>query len=150
MVTLNESIEIAAPPEEVFDWFRNLDKNYKSWHPDHARWRFEGGFEEGTRCQYEELLHGDLHRVNAVLVKVVDNRLIEFRNTFPMSLLCPGGSFIIEPSGVGSLFTATLSFRLGWLLSVLAGRRVDAIRRHMREESQNLKRIIEGLEAKQA
>jgi hypothetical protein len=143
MITLRESVEIDSSPQKLFDWFRNLDKNYTAWHPDHIKWTFEGGFGEGSRCRYEERLHGDLHKARAVLLRVEDDRLIEFRHFFPMSMVCPGGSFIIERRGNWSLFTATLHFRAGRLFSMIAGRRVDAIKRHMKEESQNLKRILE-------
>lgn len=146
MIALNESIEIRAAPQKVFDWFRHLDENYVVWHRDHVKWTFEGGLREGGRCEYEEMLHGDLHRVNAVLTRVVDDRLIKFRNTFPMSLLCPRGSFAFEPIGDGTLFTATLEFRAGKFFLTLAKRRVDAVKHHMKEESQNLKQILEGVE----
>jgi len=143
MITLKESIEIASSPKEVFDWFRNLDKNYPAWHPDHIKWTFEEGFREGAHCRYEERLHGDLHKARAMLVRVEDDRLIEFRHFFPMSVVCPGGSFLIERTANGSLFTATLTFRAGRLFSMLAGRRVESVKRHMKEESQNLKRTME-------
>ena len=148
MIALKESIEIRAAPQKVFDWFRHLDKNYVSWHRDHVKWTFEGGLREGERCEYEEVLHGDLHRVNAVLTRVVDDRMIEFRNTFPMSFLCPRGSFAFEQVGDKTLFTATLFFRAGRLFRTLARRRVEAVIHHMKEESQNLKQILEGVEGR--
>jgi hypothetical protein len=143
MITLRESVEIDSSPQKLFDWFRNLDKNYTAWHPDHIRWAFEEGFREGAHCRYEEMLHGDLHKARALLVRIEDNRLIEFRHFLPMSMVCPGGSFAIERTANGSLFIASLTFRAGWLFMRLAGRRVDAVKRHMKEESQNLKRIME-------
>lgn len=148
MIALKESIEIRATPQKVFDWFRHLDKNYVSWHRDHINWTFEGGLKEGSRCHYEEMLHGNLHTVSAILTRVSDNRLIEFRNTFPISLLCPRGSFLFEPAGEGTLFSATLLFRAGRLFKLLARGRVEAVRNHMKEESQNLKQILEGAEGK--
>jgi len=143
VIALKESIEIRSAPEEVFDWFRNLDKNYAGWHSDHIKWIFEGGFREGARCQYEERLHGDPHIARATLVRIEKDRLIEFRHIFPLSIVCPGGSFTIERRADGSLFTATLRFRAGWLFSVLMPRRVDAVKHHMKEEGQNLKRLLE-------
>jgi hypothetical protein len=56
MITLRESIEIVSSPEEVFDWFRNLDKNYTAWHSDHIKWVFEEGFMEGARCRVQTLV----------------------------------------------------------------------------------------------
>ena len=148
MIALKESIEIHSTPEEVFDWFRNLDKNYAGWHSDHIKWSFEGGFREGARCEYEERLHGDLHKARAMLVRIENDRLIEFRHIFPLSIVCPGGSFTIERRGNGCLFSATLRFRAGWLFSMLTPRRVDAVKRHMKEEGQNLKNSLERTASK--
>jgi len=53
------------------------------------------------------------------------------------------GSFLIEPKGKSCLFTATLSFRLGWLFSTFAKGRVEAVKKHMKEEGKNLKKLLE-------
>ena len=31
---LKHSIEIEAPPEKLWDFFHNIEKNYKIWHPE--------------------------------------------------------------------------------------------------------------------
>ncbi len=48
----------------------------------------------------------------------------------------------IEPSENGSIFTATLDFHIGKLLSKLARKTVQQISQHMIEEGQNLKKIL--------
>lgn len=63
---------------------------------------------------------------------------------FPESIICSGGSFSIKPSNGGSVFTATLSFRFGGLVSMHAKKRAAAIRLHMKEEGKNLKALLEG------
>ena len=144
MTTLKHSIEIRASPEKVFSWLMNLDKNYRKWHPDHIKWvNEEGSLSEGKTAYYEEYIHGKPHKIRARITKLEKNRLIEFKNMFPMSLICPKGSFVIEPKGKNTLFTATLSFRGGRLLSGLMKSRLEAIKSHMREEGENLKRILE-------
>ncbi len=144
MTVLKHSIEIGASPEKIFSWLMDLERNYRKWHPDHIKWaNEEGSISEGKTAVYEEYIHGKPHRIRARITKLEKNRMIGFRNLFPMSLICPKGSFMIEPKGRHSIFTATLSFRAGWLLSRLMKSRLEAIKSHMREEGENLKRVLE-------
>jgi len=143
MMILRDAIRINAPPEKIFEWLRNLDTNYRDWHQDHVKWEFYGGLREGSECYCEELMHGKLHRMKGRIVKLRENRYVEYRFSFPTSLICPGGTFAIEPDGSNSTFVATLSFRLGGVLSRLAKKRMDSVEDHMREEGLNLKRILE-------
>lgn len=141
---MSDVVHIDAPPEDIFEWLRDLDKNYRGWHRDHVKWEYLDGFREGGGCYCEETLHGRPHRMKGRITKLTENELVEFEFDLPTSLVCPGGSFIIEPEGTGSTFTATLSFRFGGVLSRLAKRRLDSVKGHMEEEGENLKRILEG------
>jgi hypothetical protein len=144
MITLKDSIEITTTPDNIFKWLKNLDKHYKEWHPDHVKWINEtGGLDEGDIVYYEEYLHGELHKIRSKIMKVEKNKRIEFRNLFPISIICPKGSFIVEPGEETCIFTATLSFRFGNLFSKLAKSRVEALKKHIREEGENLKRLLE-------
>ena len=48
MLTLEDSIRINVPPEDIFSWFDHFVKNYKSWHQDHvmAKWLKGNNFRE--------------------------------------------------------------------------------------------------------
>jgi hypothetical protein len=61
-----------------------------------------------------------------------------------ISLLLPGGAFVVVPEESGSRFTATISYRFGRLTERLFQHRTAALKRHMQEEGENLKRIIES------
>ena len=144
MIILKDSIEIKTTPDKIFKWLKNLDEHYKKWHPDHVKWINEtGGLDEGDVVYYEEYLHGELHKIRSKITKIEENKRIEFRNLFPISIICPKGSFIIEPKGESCIFTTTLSFRFAKLFSKLAKNRIDAIKTHMKEEGENLKRFLE-------
>ena len=147
MKNLEDSIEINATPEKIFEWFTHIDKNYLDWHPDHvkAAWLTEEKMKVGSKLYIEENIHGVLHRIKFQCINIDPNRIIEFKNLFPMSIICPKGSFIFEQKGEKCLFTATLSFRIGKTLSRFAKKRVEALKKHMKEEGQNLKKIIEKL-----
>ncbi len=145
MATLKDSIGIRAEPAKVFEWFLDIEQNYKAWHPDHVSWRWLKGkpFEGGSVACVEENIHGKLHKLKFLATNVEPNRRIEYKALFPTSIIMPNGSFAIEPRGDGCIFTATLSFRFGWLLRRLAKGEVESIKTHMAAEGENLKRLVE-------
>lgn len=150
MILLQDSVEIKTSPERIFDWFNHLPEHYLVWHPDHVACRFLKGtaFGEGSLLYAEEYLHGKLHHLKFRMIRVVPNRRLEFQ-------VFPGfkGSFIIQPLNGTVRFTATLTFgttmplasgMLDWIMRKLLARRLDAMRRHMQEEGENLKRLLEA------
>ena len=154
MITLCDSIEIAAPPEEVFEWLVLHMSNaelYKAWHPDHVGLRWVKGepVKEGSIVYADEYLHGVLHRLKFRIVKIVPNKRIEFRSLFPLSLLAPGNSFVIEAKDHDRcIFTASGSLRLPrWLFERIAKGhkgKIEATKQHMKEEGINLKAALEA------
>ncbi len=98
---------------------------------------------KGSILCCEEYLHGELHTMKFRLTQVEPTR-IEYKVLFPMSLICSNGSFLIESRGDSCIFTATLSFRLGAVLSIFFKERVTSLRIHMKEEGENLKQLIES------
>jgi hypothetical protein len=144
MVTIKDSIEIKTTGDRIFDFLINLDKHYQEWHPDHIKCFYESGkAEKGALVYYEEYLHGELHKIRSKIVNIVANKKIEFKNSFPFSLICPKGSFIIEQKGESSILTATLSFRFGKMLLKFAKDRYESLKKHMDEEGKNIKRLLE-------
>jgi hypothetical protein len=153
MITLQDSIEVKAKPEEVYRWLtqRMRDKeSYRAWHPDHVsiRWIRGQPLQEGSILYAEEYLHANLHKLKFRITRVVPNRLIEYRPLFPLSLVAPANRFIIEPKGPDACtFTATGSLRMPeWLFRKMHGKhayKIEATRQHMKEEGQNLKDALE-------
>jgi len=154
MIILKDSIEIKATPEKVFKWLlqRFKDKEaYQAWHPDHVdvRWIKGEPLQEGSIRYAEEYLQGDLHKLKFRITKIVPNKVIEYRSLFPLSILAPGNTFIIEPKGENScIFTAMGSLRLPrWLFKKLHKKhkfKIEATEQHMKEEGENLKRAVEN------
>lgn len=146
MITLKDSIVIKRPPEAIFEWFDHFMENYKKWHPkDHvsAKWIKGKNFEEGSVLYVEEYLGEKLEKLKFKGTKKIKNKLIEYKLLFPHSLICSGGSFVVKPHKTGSVFTATLSFPFGSILSKLMPARVKALKKHMKEEGENLKKLLE-------
>lgn len=149
MITVTDSIEIIKTPEKLYSGlikFFSSQEDYKKWHKDHVECRWIKGqpFEIGSILYCEEYLHGELHTMKLRCTTNVPDKEIQYKILFPMSLICPKGSFIIEPKEGSSIFTATLSIRFGWLFQALAKSRVEAITKHMKEEGENLKEILEN------
>jgi uncharacterized protein YndB with AHSA1/START domain len=152
-IVLTDSVEIGVSAEKVFDFFLQIvdDASYRTWHPaDHVAFRWIRGnpWEEGSVAYAEEYLHGKLHKAKFRVSKVVPNKEIEYA---PVSRLLrvflPENRFEIEPSGEGCMFTAKVHVRIGRIGKALAKRKLEAglsaVRKHMKEEGENLKRILE-------
>ncbi|MFX1358659.1 MAG: SRPBCC family protein [Promethearchaeota archaeon] len=145
MKTLRETIEINVSPEIIWDWLLNFTENYLEWHPSHIRanWETETVNTVGSILYTEEDINGDFLKMKFRVVNLTPNRLYRFKTVGRLKFLLAGGSFEIEPSKSGSLFTATLDFHMGKLLSKIAKKKVQQISQHMIEEGKNLKNILE-------
>lgn len=148
MLVLSETTDVGARPHDVYDWFRDLTSNYRRWHPDHRVCRYVKGqpLQAGSVLYVEEYLHGRLHSLRLKLISTEPGREIRYR-------IGPGirGDFLITPTASGAQLRARVC--LGWDLPVI-GRLIDMViarifrkrlvdlRRHMQEESQNLKALF--------
>ncbi len=151
MITLTDSIEIKTTPEHVFNWFTNLRtaEDYRAWHPDHVDWYWIKGepFQEGSIVYCEEYIHGNEYKLKFMCTKVVPNRLIEYKPSFPMSILMSKSHFIMEPKGENScVLTAAISFREGPFFKKLFIKQIEDLKQHMKEEGENLKKTLESKE----
>jgi len=150
-MTITDSIKIKAPPEKIFNFLISLKdtESYKAWHPDHVvmRWIKGEPFAEGSKAYFEEYLHGKIHKAKFICTKVVPNRLIQYRPPFPLSIIFPGNQFIIDPIDEGNcIFTATVRARMGPLVKRLNKRQLEGVKKHMKEEGENLKAVVEDWE----
>ena len=147
---LKDSIEIKTTPEKIWDFFVNLEKNYKSWHPeDHILFKWTKGkpMELGSQWYAEEVLGGKIFKIKGCICEVVPNRKSVSKYSFPLSLVAPKVETLIEPKGSSSVFTAISYLRAGNLFYKLSKkemeRRVGIHKKHVREEGENLKAILE-------
>ena len=150
-LVLRDSIEIRTAPKRIWEFFTNLEQNYKTWHPeDHVLFTWTKGRPMGTGSSWygEEVLGGDLKKLKGTIGEVVPNRRIVFKYAFPLSLVSPGFEWLIEPKGSHSVFTAIGYVRCIGFYRLIAKEHVDASievgKKHIREEGENLKKILEG------
>lgn len=151
-ITLKETTEIKTTPEEIFDFFMHLDRRYKEWHPkDHVLFRWTRGnpWEVDSISYAEEYLHGKLHKLRTIVTEIESNRYIEYAPTSKLlRYYFPKGTFSIEQHGEQCTFTATVVVRVGWIVKTLFKKKLEyglsSVRKHMYEEGENLKSILES------
>jgi hypothetical protein len=149
MKTLADSIRIKATPEKIFNTlldFFSTEENYKMWHKDHVscKWIKGNPFEKGSILYAEEYLHGELHKMKFLCTNLIINNKFEYRVLFPASIICPGGNFLIQQDERHCIFTANLFLRFGNFFYKYAKDRIGILEKHMKEEAENLKKIVEN------
>lgn len=155
-ITLTDSIEIRATPEKVFSFITGLvdDDSYRAWHPeDHVslRWVHGRPWEEGSIARAAEYMHGRLHKLRFTVTRVVPNAEIHYAPASRfLRRYVPGNAFYMERRGDRCLFTATGTLRVGWIIRTCMPNKLDyglsCVRQHMKEEGENMKKILESNE----
>jgi hypothetical protein len=143
---LQTTTRVQAPAADVFGFFEDMADNYVRWHPDHVafEWTKGEGLHPGAEATFEERIGGRRQRPTVRFTDVVPDRSIEFRPTSRLvALLMPRVSYTIEPREDGCDLTQRIRVRTGPIGAWLNRRKFDAVRTHMREEGENLKRLVE-------
>jgi hypothetical protein len=144
---LHDSIWIHTTPERVHRFFQEMDRHYLQWHPDHLlfRWEQGSGVKPGVVFYFEEIIGGKRMKKRVHFTRVEANRHLEFTFTNRLlALIVPRLAFHFEAEGEGTRFEAEIQIRTGPLGAWLNRREFDAVRQHMREEGENLKKLLEG------
>ena len=152
-IVIEDSIEIDAPPEAVFNFLLGLtdDTSYKAWHPeDHISLKWIKGkpWAVGSIVHAREYIHGVVHKLKFVVTRMTPNRFVEYSPTFwLMRVFIPKNQFIIEPAAKGCVFKAVGTYKVGRIGKLLARKRIAdgiaSIEKHLKEEGENLKANVE-------
>jgi len=153
-VILKHSTEIRTTPDNIFGFLSNLvdDESYRAWHSeDHVAlcWLKGSPWQKGSVIYAEEYIDGELHKLTFIVTRVVSNREIEY---VPVSRFrrryAPKYTFSVEPGDVSCVFTAAVHARIPLLLRLITKKKVEqglsSVRKHMKEEGENMKRILEA------
>lgn len=145
---LQDSIQVNVSAETVFGFFEEMADNYVAWHPDHIAFRWIEGesVTEGAVFYFEEIIAGELQKKRMRFTQVQPGRFLEFEPVNRMvRLLMPRLSFEMEPIDATSCyFRAKIHLRVGPLAARLNAKEFTAVRQHMKEEGENLKRMVEA------
>ena len=145
---IENSILIAASPENVYTFFEEIEGNYLNWHPEHRmfKWKKGNNLKEGNVFYFEEEIGGELLKKEAIFTKVIPNEYIEFKMTNRLlRFLLPKMTFIFESNDSGCLFTQQVFIRIGPIGRWLNKSKFAAVYKHQHEECENLKIHIENI-----
>lgn len=124
-----------------------MEENYERWHPDHItfQWIDRGGLTEGEKAYFEERIVGKRQQKTVRFTQVDSDQYIEFKPTSRLvGLLMPHISFTIDPQPDGCELTQRIKVRTGPIGAWFNRREFDAVRKHIQEEGENLKYILES------
>jgi hypothetical protein len=152
-VILTDSIEVNATARDIFNFLTGIvdDDSYRAWHnEDHVQFRWIKGkpWVEGSVIYAEEYIHGKLHKLKFKITKIIPNQRIEYT---PVSrfirMFFPKNEFLIEQKGKSCLFIASGTYRVGRIGKTFFNKAIEKglsrVKKHMQEEGENLKRMIE-------
>lgn len=148
---LKHAISICTTPKAVTDFFEGMESNYSRWHPDHRlfRWERGHGLKRGTVFYFEEVIGGKLLKKRMAFTHVNPEQRIEFAFTnWALRLILPYIRFEFRHENDHVNFVQEISIRTGPIGAWMNRREFDAVRQHMREEGENLKRILEDADDK--
>lgn len=148
---LKHSIDITTTPEKIWEFLKN-EKNYTIWHPkDHIviKWLKGKPFEVESTFYSEQYVFGKVQKYNGYIKESIPNRKVVFGFKYPVSLISPEIIWLIEPKGKQTTFTAISIIRAGYLLKKLFKKSMNNLiqehNRHVGEEGENLKKLLEGV-----
>jgi hypothetical protein len=142
---VEDSQAIAADPDIVILFLEEMDRHYLDWHPDHISFDWLDGarrehfyFDERIgrwRVRMAMRIARSVDRTRATVVPVP--RFVR--------LFMPWMSFAVAREGGGCRYRHRIKLRLGPLRPLLERTFLKPLRRHMREEAENLARIAQSL-----
>ena len=149
--TVESETEIKTTPEKIWEFFYKMEDNYKIWHPEcHHYWHWTKGrpFEKGSRIVSEETIGGHKSKIKATVLVSVKNKEIALKPVWPLSFMCPKLEWNFQTSGENTLFVARTHYKFGRLFLLFKKATVYQIifltKKHMDEEGENLKSLLEG------
>jgi len=152
-VVVSESIRIETAPEKLFRYLTGIvdNESFRTLNAKNISFRWLKGrpWTAGSVAVAEKTLHGKLHKFEFIVTKIVPGRHIEYRPTSRLTRrLFPKKEFIIEAEGDSCLFVSSATFRVGWIGKVFFKRAIERglsdFRSYLREEGENLKKILES------
>lgn len=145
---LEHTLRIEASPDKVFEFFQNLGDNFCKWHSSHIylEWLKGEPLSKGSVVNAEEWIFGELRTHRLKLLDVIPERLLIFTPVSPFKrIFIYRVLFEMEPLGdSATLYRSRVHLRLDAIGSWLFQKYVEAVKIHIQEETENLKKIVES------
>jgi hypothetical protein len=161
MITLRDSIEIETTLDNLFNWFKDLEKNFSKWHPNHKKFqKVTGGDDVGDIIYFEQCVGGIWYKIKGKITareKSTTSFRLEFKTMSGIGKI----SFIAKATKEGCIFTHNETFGLEapliggpinfLIFKIIARKKAnwDLILQDMKEDNENLKKIMENARAQQ-
>lgn len=145
-IVLKNTVEISTAPDRIWEFWVNMERNYKSWHPqDHILFRWTKGkpMEEDSKIYAEETVGGKFLKLKVTCIEVIPRRKFSLVFPFPKSLFAKY-EYFIEPRGEKTAFTALTYLKYPSFTRRRIELAVEEGKKHVSEEGKNLKRILEA------
>lgn len=148
---LLESVtEVSAPVERIWEFFENLDNNYKSWYPEeheYFKWTSGAALKPGSEFDSLEIVSGHKTRIKGVCMVADENQHIVFKTYWPVSFMCPQIEWHFQKNNEKTKITAIMYYRFGKLFLFFRKKYAEHIikitKAHMDREGENLKKLME-------
>lgn len=147
---IESSIEIKTDPDKIWDFFYNLENNYKNWYPEehhYFRWIKGKPLTEGSKFDSLEIVGGHKTRLKGVCVETVKNKKIIFKPAWPASIMCTRLEWVFESNKETTIFMAKTHYKFGKIFLRFkrdtANEIMEITKKHMDREGLNLKKLIE-------
>jgi hypothetical protein len=147
---IESSVEIKTTPDKIWDFFYNLENNYKEWYPEEHHffhWTKGEPLEIDSKFDSLEIVDGHKTRLKGKCIEALKNKEIAFKPAFPASIMCTKLEWIFEPKGETTIFIAKTYYKFGKIFLTLkngtANQIMEITKKHMDTEGQNLKKILE-------
>ncbi len=146
MILSETSPLIRAAPADVFAFFLEMKANYLAFHPDHIefRWLDAPALTPGVRFFIAERIGGKFLKKTVAFTRVEPNSMVEFAAHPIFRFFLPRITFRVTEEKTGIIVTQEIQLRVGPMTAWLNRREFDAVKVHMREEGENLKKLLEG------
>lgn len=152
-VVIAESLPIKTRPKDLFNYLTAIvdDDSFKTLNAKNVSFRWLKGqpWTVGSIAYAEKYLHGKLHTFQFIVTDIVADRHIEYMPTSRlMRRFFPKKEFIMETEGDGCRFISSATFRIGWIGKAFFKKSIEKglsdFRIYLREEGENLKRILQS------
>lgn len=147
---IEESIQINVSPEKVWNFWMNVEENFKIMHPqDHVdcQWIQGKPYTVGSICRFEQYFGKKLDKTAVRVVNVIPLQRIEFQPTnIFLRIVNPKITIRITPQGENACqLSDVLHFRFDLLIKIppLSFLLRD-IMKHTKEEKQYIKDYLEA------
>lgn len=143
-MVLEETARLDVPPGPVMAFLESMEVNYLHWHPGHLAFRWIDPPNTALRrFFFDERIGAWRLRMTMTMARSAGGNLATCRPTSPFwRTVMPWMTFAVTPEADGCRYTHRIRLRTGPLGFLLRPLILDAVQRHMREESANLRRLI--------